>query len=133
MDAHQADFVFRDSLTELRQSDDFVACVPDGITTRDQLFMALRRELNLPSYFGGNWDALADCLRDLSWIDSHLVIVAHEAIPNVDAATLRTYLDVLAECVRDWKPEEQHQLLVVFPERAQAEICGIIQGGSVAP
>lgn len=28
------------------------------------------KALNFPKTFGGNWDALADCLRDLSWIEA---------------------------------------------------------------
>jgi len=128
MNAKPADFIFEDSLSEVIQSEDFVARVPGGITTRDQLFAVLRRELNLPSYFGGNWDALSDCLRDLSWIACRRVIITHEAIPGIDAANLQAYLDVLAECLNDWKPDEQHQLLVVFPDHAQPTIRGIIQG-----
>lgn len=31
------------------------------------LFTAFAREFSFPSTFGGNWDALADCLQDLSW------------------------------------------------------------------
>ena len=133
MNAKSADFIFRDSLSGFRQGKDFVARVPAGIVTRDQLFAVLRRELNLPAYFGGNWDALSDCLRDLSWIACRRVIIAHEAVPGLDAANLQTYLDVLAECVNDWKPQEEHQLLVVFPDRAQPTIRGIVEGGPAQP
>lgn len=31
------------------------------------LFTAFAREFAFPSTFGGNWDALADCLQDLTW------------------------------------------------------------------
>lgn len=31
------------------------------------LFTAFSREFAFPATFGGNWDALADCLQDLSW------------------------------------------------------------------
>lgn len=56
-------------------SSDFVAQIPAGLNSRHKLFAALRRELKLPGYFGENWDALADCLRDLSWIEQRRVII----------------------------------------------------------
>lgn len=31
------------------------------------LFTAFAREFAFPATFGGNWDALTDCLQDLSW------------------------------------------------------------------
>jgi RNAse (barnase) inhibitor barstar len=39
-----------------------------GCTDKDELLQRLARALQLPSSFGYNWDALADCLRDLSWL-----------------------------------------------------------------
>jgi RNAse (barnase) inhibitor barstar len=121
-------FIFYDNLSQLSQGNEFVARVPRGITTRDQLFAVLVRELNMPSYFGWNWDALEDFLRNLSWIACHRVIIAHEAVPGLESATLQTYLEVLAECVKHWRADEQHQLLVVFPEHAQAEIRTVQKG-----
>ena len=133
MNAKPAGFIFQDGLSEVTEGGDFVARVPGGITTREQLFEALHRELNLPSYFGGNWDALSDCLRDLSWIASRRVIIVHEAVPAMDTRTLKAYLDVLAECVNDWKPGEEHELVVIFPERAKVEICGLVKQSSAEP
>ena len=34
---------------------------------KDAILAALSRSLGFPDWFGGNWDALEDCLTDLSW------------------------------------------------------------------
>ncbi|EHN11383.1 hypothetical protein PAI11_17430 [Patulibacter medicamentivorans] len=39
----------------------------DGVRDRGALMRAFARDLPAPEYFGANWDALADVLRDLSW------------------------------------------------------------------
>jgi hypothetical protein len=40
------------------------------------LFDTFARELRFPYWFGRNWDALADCLSDLSWLPArgHVVL-----------------------------------------------------------
>ncbi|MFD0271853.1 barstar family protein [Streptomyces sp. NPDC127106] len=40
----------------------------DGVRTRARLMDACAEAFGLPEWFGRNWDALADCLRDLSWL-----------------------------------------------------------------
>jgi RNAse (barnase) inhibitor barstar len=99
---------------------DFVARVPAGISARDQLFESLKRGLVFPDYFGGNWDALSECLRDLSWIRKRRVVIVHESIPVLEANILAAYCDLLAECVRDWKGDDQHELVVVFPKESRS-------------
>src|ERR1051326_5511059 len=42
----------------------------DVIETSEQLFIALAKEMKFPDYFGNNWDALEECLRDMSWLPS---------------------------------------------------------------
>lgn len=40
------------------------------ITSADDLFGAIASAWRFPASFGVNWDALADCLRDLEWEQS---------------------------------------------------------------
>ncbi|MGH9120384.1 MAG: barstar family protein [Acidimicrobiales bacterium] len=39
------------------------------MSTRRDLFREFQRALELPDYFGRNWDALDECLADLDWLD----------------------------------------------------------------
>lgn len=98
-----------------------------GIRTRETLFEVLRRELRLPDYFGENWDALADCLRDLSWIDERRVAIEHAELPQLNEDDLSIYLDLLAECVKDWKPTDDHKLVIVFPDVARAALSAAMR------
>ncbi|RUP21055.1 hypothetical protein BC936DRAFT_139218 [Jimgerdemannia flammicorona] len=41
-----------------------IAIVPANISSKEDLLGTLAKELEFPSYFGRNWDALVDCLRD---------------------------------------------------------------------
>jgi hypothetical protein len=38
-----------------------------GVTEKRGFLETLARGMHFPSYFGHNWDALEDCLTDLSW------------------------------------------------------------------
>jgi RNAse (barnase) inhibitor barstar len=48
----------------------WVIRVVDGASMPDRaaLFDEFARACEFPDWFGGNWDAFADCLRDLSWM-----------------------------------------------------------------
>lgn len=41
-----------------------------GVTDKAAFMDRCARALGLPDWFGRNWDALADCLTDLSWAPS---------------------------------------------------------------
>lgn len=50
-----------------------------GCRDKAELLRRLAVELRLPASFGFNWDALADCLRDLRWLPAwgHALLFEH--------------------------------------------------------
>lgn len=59
-----------DRLQRLAAREELCVCRTDlaGCRDKDELLRRLAASLQLPSTFGHNWDALADCLRDLGWM-----------------------------------------------------------------
>lgn len=55
-----------------RGVDPYVIGPVDG---KRELIAALRTALEFPAWVGANWDALADALRDLSWLPGPVVLV----------------------------------------------------------
>ncbi len=67
------------------------------------LLAAFARELGFPDWFGSNWDALEDCLTDLSWLEPGevvLILEGSEALPPDDLGVL---IDVLSACAEHWQ------------------------------
>jgi RNAse (barnase) inhibitor barstar len=48
-----------------------------NINSKEELLKELNIKLKFP-YFGFNWDALYDLLRDFHWIDQKGIILVHE-------------------------------------------------------
>ncbi|MFL6057240.1 MAG: barstar family protein [Actinoallomurus sp.] len=78
-----------------------------GVRDKQALLQRCAEELVLPSYFGRNWDALEECLRDLSWVPAntgYLVIYDHwRELADADPAAHRTLLDVFGAAVEHWR------------------------------
>jgi RNAse (barnase) inhibitor barstar len=104
----------------------YVARLPAKLSSKEELLQALYEQLQLPGYFGFNWDALSDCLRDFHWLESRTVVLVHSDLPGLPPGECRTYLAVLAEAVDSWQPEEEHDFRVVFPATAHAKIAAAL-------
>jgi RNAse (barnase) inhibitor barstar len=99
------------------------ARIPAGIETKKQLLDALDANLGFPDYFGGNWDALWDCICDLSWLDPVQVVLVHEDLPmRADDVSLTKYLSILRDAVAAWNERPEHELVVIFPEEVEGTI-----------
>ncbi len=100
----------------LARNADRIALVSADAQTKEDLLSALAEELEFPSHFGRNWDALNDCLRDLSWLSDRRVVIVHEALPLADSPReAAMYLQLLEDACSSWTEDEQHLLSAYFP------------------
>jgi hypothetical protein len=77
-----------------------------GVKGKNNVLDALARAAQFPSWFGGNWDALADLLCDLSWQPAPgYVMVLQGARPNfgLSANDNEILQDILVDTVQYWK------------------------------
>lgn len=77
------------------------------VRNRQGLFERLAAALEFPDWFGRNWDALADCLGDLTWLpaDGYLILIEHcegfSAAHNADFVTALQVFTAVAEVWRE--------------------------------
>lgn len=66
---------------------------------------ALRRDLDFPDWFGGNLDALHDCLTDFSWRPAAGYVITLEGSDTLSAnpTSFATFNAVLSSVVEQWK------------------------------
>jgi RNAse (barnase) inhibitor barstar len=96
----------RNGIYRLTQSDFGFQPVLDGraLRSKKSLLAGIARALDFPEYFGENWDALEECLRDMSWRDGQIsLLIEHaDSIPDALFATLR---EVFGQIAEQWATE----------------------------
>lgn len=86
----------------------FVAIDASAVRTKSQFLGLLSRSLAFPSWFGRNWDALEDCLTDLSWIEQPGLVVRIEgfaAYAKADPDGFVILLDIFKTSAEYWRGE----------------------------
>jgi hypothetical protein len=77
-----------------------------GCPDKAALLARLASALRFPAWFGHNWDALADCLDDLSWLPGSGYLLVLEDSRRFYAAAPRDYqvmLEILADAAGAWR------------------------------
>ena len=62
--------------------------------------------LQFPGYFGRNWDALADCLSDLGWLDGAgwvLILVHCDVFASAHEDSFNRAVEVLNTAAASWR------------------------------
>lgn len=78
------------------------------IRAEDDLFDAFGRDLGFPAYFGHNWNAVADCLRDWSWIPAKgyvLTLLQCGQLGTLPAPALDAFTTTIETVIAEWRDE----------------------------
>jgi Barstar (barnase inhibitor) len=86
--------------------------------------------LRFPAYFGWNWDALSDCLRDLNWLSADGYLLVVENAPRILSASVadrQLLFGILSSAVRYWssplgKMPVAFRVVLLCDEEEQAEL-----------
>jgi RNAse (barnase) inhibitor barstar len=90
----------RSGVYRVAHADGFAPIARIRFQEKDALLRAIAAALRFPDWFGQNWDALEDCLTDLSWLDADAyVLVFDHAQPGDDFGVLA---DVLRSSAQYW-------------------------------
>lgn len=120
--ANQTNFYFGENSAPIEPRR-ILARIPMGIETKQKLLDSLDVGLSFPDYFGGNWDALDECIRDLNWLAPVQIILIHEDLPlKTNLKELETYLSILHDAVAHWDARREHKLLVIFPTECERTV-----------
>ena len=111
-------FVFVESPDDFKDDEALIVRVPRGVRSKEKLLRILAGKLRLPGYFGGNWDALEDALRDLTWLPAgQRVVIMHADLPfGAGGENRGIYLAILQSVAEHWAANGQRTFEVVLPE-----------------
>ena len=62
-----------------------------------EMHAVIRDSLNFPAYYGDNWDACWDCLREIAGEPIHIRIIGLEVIKKKFHTSVNLFLDLLRE------------------------------------
>jgi RNAse (barnase) inhibitor barstar len=119
-------FKFIDDINSYQSDNSFVVFISKDVKSEDELFEELYKKLNFPDYFGFNWNAVYDCLRDFHWIQNKGIVLIHTEIPQIEENDLKVYLEILKDAVQDWQTDEEHYLEVIFPKSSEDALKSVV-------
>ena len=106
---------------ELEAKGDFVATIEGEAANSDaRLFTALSAAFTFPDYFGRNWDALDEVLRDLGWIAPPKVVLIVDGRRGMAlTTTFGRLLSAWLSAAQEWsKSDVPFHMVVITPPHA---------------
>lgn len=104
---------------------DLVVNIP-SVDGEQRLFAELKEKLSFPEYFGGNWNALRDMMRDFEWLPNKRIVLIHDNIPSLSMEDLKIYLDILKEAIAAHLERGVQELIVTFPEDSKERLSHLL-------
>ena len=91
------------------------------VSGKSALLRRIAAKLGFPGWFGENWDALEDCLTDLSWREGEGHVLVLEGFQFLPADELGVLIDVMSSAAEFWAGRGKPFFAVlVDPDRALA-------------
>ena len=84
-----------------------------GALGKKELRECIARALEFPRWFGGNWDALEDCLTDLSWSKAGGHVLLIEGAAELTGDERGILIDILASAAA-WWADRKRPFFAVF-------------------
>lgn len=100
-------------MDELLLSDNAFVAEIDPVVSKLELLNELNTKLEFP-YFGFNWDALSENLRNFYWIKQKYIIIVHKGL-HIPQKDYEIYMSIAKSCEQFWLSySDEHILKFVF-------------------
>ena len=102
-----------------------------GVADKTALLERVAAALAFPDWFGANWDALEDCLGDLSWRQAAgwlLRIEGFEALQTAARDDFGVLVDLLSDVADDWR-QRGRPFIAVFVDPQDRLALRVWDGG----
>lgn len=108
-----------------------VVCIDLGAAgAKPGLLDAFARALAFPAWFGGNWDALEDCLSDLSWRQGGGHVLLIEGAGGVPQDDLGVLVDILGACADSWAARGRPFFCVFVGAKVRRDLPELVPPGA---
>ncbi|MCP5060114.1 MAG: barstar family protein [bacterium] len=80
-------------------------CDVSNVSGDDSLFRKLASAMSFPDYFGGNWDAVDECLRDLEWLSGKgyvLLVRNSHQLWSTSPGSAGSLIESWLFCAEEW-------------------------------
>ena len=78
--------------------------------SREQMLRIIGEGLELPAWYGANFDALMDCICDMNWVPAPGYVIILENCHNINTLAppeFNMLIDVFAEAANAWREEDK--------------------------
>lgn len=124
--------VYSLEIGQIHNSEEAIVAQIPAVFSKQELTDYYGKELNIPDYWGNNWDELVDDLRDLNWIKTRNIHIIHENLSYLPDKDLSVYLSIVYVIAMFWRqypsthhitfffnPEEKERIDAVFRKEAE--------------
>jgi Barstar (barnase inhibitor) len=98
------------------------------VTEKIPLLRRIADSLGFPAWSGENWDALEDCLADLSWREAQGHVLVLEGFQRLPADEVGVLIDVMRSAAQFWAGQGRPFFAVFIDPDRSLRLADLYQG-----